>query len=162
LVFVQSFARKQFSTAGLPCKEGGCYVLKLPFALQKNVVSPISVRHPLPFRQSLIAIRLCFRLGGSLAPRLSTDWSRWLRKRSQAKAGWKTEGRISWCAEKFFGSAEALPSRKFLFRQSPFATRYSLLAAVSPFAAVSRLADLPISRFADKIRLGRSLALPQW
>jgi hypothetical protein len=42
----------------------------------------------------------------------------------------------------------------------PFATRYSLLAAVSPFAAVSRLADLPISRFADKIRLGRSLALP--
>jgi hypothetical protein len=34
----------------------------------------------------------------------------------------------------FFGSAEALPSRKFLFRQSPFATRYSLLAAVSPFA----------------------------
>jgi hypothetical protein len=42
---------------------------------------------------------------------------------------------------------------------SPFATRYSLLAAVSPFAAVSRLADLPISRFADKIRLGRNFAL---
>jgi hypothetical protein len=35
-----------------------------------------------------------------------------------------------------------------------FATRYSL------FAAVSRLADLPISRFADKFWLGRSLALP--
>jgi hypothetical protein len=44
---------------------------------------------------------------------------------------------------------------------SPFATHYSLLAAVSPFAAVSRLADLPISRFADKIRLGRNFALPQ-
>jgi len=49
----------------------------------------------------------------------------------------------------------------FATRAFPFATRYSLLAAVSPFAAVSRLADLPISRFADKIRLGRSLALPQ-
>jgi hypothetical protein len=30
----------------------------------------------------------------------------------------------------------------------------------SPLAAVSRLADLPISRFADKIRLGRNFALP--
>jgi hypothetical protein len=42
----------------------------------------------------------------------------------------------------------------FATRYSPFAIRHSL------FAAVSRLADLPISRFADKIRLGRSLALP--
>jgi hypothetical protein len=32
--------------------------------------------------------------------------------------------------KKFFGSTEALPSRKFLFH-------HSLLAAVSPFAAVS-------------------------
>jgi hypothetical protein len=37
----------------------------------------------------------------------------------------------------------------------------SLLAIrQSPIAAVSRLADLPISRFADKIRLGRNFALP--
>ena len=43
---------------------------------------------------------------------------------------------------------------------SPIAIRHSLLAAVSPFAAVSRLADLPISRFADKVWLGRNFALP--
>jgi hypothetical protein len=43
---------------------------------------------------------------------------------------------------------------------SPFATHHSLLAAVSPFAAVSRLANLPISRFADKVWLGRNFALP--
>jgi len=51
-------------------------------------------------------------------------------------------------AENFLGIAITLPFRKLLL-----AIRYS------PIAAVSRLADLPISRFADKIRLGRSLAL---
>jgi hypothetical protein len=39
--------------------------------------------------------------------------------------------------------------------------RLSLLAIrQSPIAAVSRLADLSISRFADKIWLGRNFALP--
>jgi hypothetical protein len=42
-------------------------------------------------------------------------------------------------AENFFGIAITLPFRKLLL-----AIRYS------PIAAVSRLADLPISRFADK------------
>jgi hypothetical protein len=57
-------------------------------------------------------------------------------------------------AKKSFGSAGALPSRK---NHSPFATHHllstthhSLPFYQSPLAAVSRLADLPISRFADK------------
>jgi hypothetical protein len=57
-------------------------------------------------------------------------------------------------ASRFFGSAGALPSRK---NHSPFATHHLLFTAHRPppfyqslIAAVSRLADLPISRFADK------------
>ncbi|MDT7893493.1 MAG: hypothetical protein RRA51_04145, partial [Armatimonadota bacterium] len=48
----------------------------------------------------------------------------------------------------------------FAIRYSPFATRCCFNIRQSLFAAVSRLADLPISRFADKIRLGRNFALP--
>jgi hypothetical protein len=50
--------------------------------------------------------------------------------------------------------------------EKPFAIRHSLPAAVLTFASryslpfFFRLADLPISRFADKIRLGRNFALP--
>jgi hypothetical protein len=40
------------------------------------------------------------------------------------------------------------------------ATRHSLFAIHYSLPFFFRLADLPISRFADKIRLGRSLALP--
>jgi hypothetical protein len=61
----------------------------------------------------------------------------------------------------FFGSAGALPSRKTI-RYSPFATRCRFNIRQSLFAAVSRLVDLPISRFADKIRLGRNFALPRF
>ncbi|MFA0748949.1 MAG: hypothetical protein EORIYHIE_002818 [Candidatus Fervidibacter sp.] len=50
----------------------------------------------------------------------------------------------------------------FAIRYSPFATRCCFNIRQSLFAAVSRLADLPISRFADKIRLGRNLALPRF
>ena len=48
----------------------------------------------------------------------------------------------------------------FAIRYSPFATRCCFNIRHSLFAAVSRLADLPISRFANKIRLGRNFALP--
>jgi hypothetical protein len=72
------------------------------------------------------------------------------------------EGASGDAPKNFFGSAVALPSRKLPFQHSPITIRYSLpfYHRQSLFAAVSRLADLPISRFADKIRLGRSLALP--
>jgi len=60
--------------------------------------------------------------------------------------------------KKFFGSAEALPPENSCFanRHSPLAIRYS-----PPFRHSLPFPDLPISRSADKIRLGRSLALPQ-
>jgi hypothetical protein len=62
------------------------------------------------------------------------------------------------CQAKISGNARALPHKTT--RYSLFATRCRFTIRQSLFAAVSRLADLPISRFADKIRLGRSLALP--
>jgi hypothetical protein len=44
----------------------------------------------------------------------------------------------------FFGSAEALPSRKFLFRQSPFATRRRF--AIRCRFPTCRFADFTICR----------------
>jgi hypothetical protein len=63
----------------------------------------------------------------------------------------------------FSAVQEHCPPENFCFtiRYSPFATRRRFTIRHSLFAAVSRLADLPISRFADKFWLGRSLALPR-
>ena len=104
-------------------------------------------------------------LGRSLALPLSrlsscaSFLSRCLRKRSLLKQAGKNWRAHLLMRRKFFGSAGALPSRKTI-RYSPFATRCCFNIRHSLFAAVSRLADLPTCRFADKIRLGRSLALP--
>jgi hypothetical protein len=89
--------------------------------------------------------------------------------------GYKNEARLKQ-AEKPKGASPDAP-KKFFFRQrrsaalqkilvSPIAIRHSLFATRRRFAIrcrfpTCRFADLPISRFADKIRLGRRLALPQ-
>jgi len=63
-------------------------------------------------------------------------------KAKPVEAGWKTGGRISWCAENFSAVREHCPPEK------PFAIRHSLLAAVLPFATSHSLSfsDLPICR----------------
>jgi hypothetical protein len=65
-------------------------------------------------------------------------------------------------AKILFATRYSLPfyHSSFTIRYSPFATRRRFTIRHSLFATVSRLADLPISRFADKFWLGRSLALP--
>jgi hypothetical protein len=68
------------------------------------------------------------------------------------------------CQAKIFGNARALPhktTRHSLFAaRCRFTIRHSLLAIRYSLPFFFRLADLPISRFADKIRLGRNFALP--
>jgi hypothetical protein len=92
------------------------------------------IRHRLTSRYSPVAIHCRFG-SAEVSPLVCppTEVGGYENEASLKQAE-KPKGASPDAPKKFFGSAEALPSRKFLFRQSPFATRYSLLAAVSPFA----------------------------
>jgi hypothetical protein len=108
----------------------------------------------MPFRQSPIASRhsLSFRLCKSLALPISppTEVSGY-ENEAGLKQAEKPKGASPDAPKNFSAAQKRCPPENFCFT-----IRYS-----PPFRHSLPFPDLPISRFADKIRLGRSLALPQ-
>jgi hypothetical protein len=134
----------------LPCKEGGCCVLKLPFPLQKNVVSPIFVRHPLPFPDLPICRfhDLPIRFGSAEVSPLvcpPTEVGGYENEASLKQAE-KPKGASPDAPKNFSPAQKRCPSENFCFtiRQSPFATRRRF--AIRCRFPTCRFADFTICR----------------